>query len=89
MDIGFALEGDGTISAKGVTGHDEAEKPFEDVPQVKGQDKEFEHLTRMNAFVAQFNIRESHPSSHEDKTEEVDGREASKGDETVDDHRNL
>ena len=86
MCKGFAFKWNRMVRAKGIAGQDEANEPFEDVPQVERQDQEFEHLTRVNAFVAQFNIREGHPSSHKDQTEEVDGRESSKWNETVDNH---
>ena len=86
MGIGLALEGDGAVGANRVTGYDEADEPFEDVPYIEGYDKEFKHLARMNVFMAQLDSRKCSTSSHEDEPEEVDRRKTAKGNETVDNH---
>ena len=65
--ISLALKRDGEIGALDIASFDEADEPFYSVPKIKGQDEQFEHLTRVDAFVAKVGISELHPLAHEDE----------------------
>ena len=73
MGVGFAFEADGAVGMHGVAFDDEADEPFDEVPEVEAEDERLQHLCRVDAFVVEVNSREPHVLACEDDAEEVDG----------------
>ncbi len=62
----------------------QSQQPFQTIKDIKRNYQKFQHLTCVDVFMPQVVSCNFHPLSYEDKSEKVDGSEASERDETID-----
>ena len=74
--VGFLLERDCPISLMRVADNQEANEPFQHIPDVEEDVEHFSHLPGMNAFMGNSSWRKLPVSSYEQKSEEVDCSES-------------
>ena len=86
VGVSLALERDGPISRKPVVQLHEAPKPFKKINDVEGQEEQFAHLCRVDAFVIDHRGVDPSRVAHKQQAEEIDAK-AFRHDPRPDDHR--
>ena len=76
VGIGLALKRDVAV---GVAAHGEPDGPFHQVGQVKAHEQQLALLCRMDALVVHHLVAQVHARVHKQHSQQVDGREAVKG----------
>jgi len=89
VEVGFAFKGYTAIGDQEVTGLRQPQQPLNNIYKVKRDNEQFQHLAGMDLLMSHVCIGELSTPSHEDESEEVDGCEACKWYEAIDNTHNY